>query len=139
MTLDDEEEGIEPKGAKGGSKSRIARARRYTGRKRFVPTPEQQYAVSVLAGARMTHAKLCSIIVWPGTQKTISEETLRKAFAPELAAGKSKLKSILINAWLDTVRNGEGHSRWSAIEFGLRHINNWRDDVPGVHPGLGRW
>ena len=44
---------------------------------------------------------------------------------------------MLINAWLQTVKNGEGHSRWSAIEFGLRHINGWRDDAPGVHLDMG--
>jgi hypothetical protein len=54
-----------------------------------------------------------------------------------MAAGKARLKNILINARLDVVENGEGHSRWSAIEFGLRHINNWRDDVPGVQLDMG--
>lgn len=85
----DDEEGVGTKGEKGGRKPNIARAR---GRKRFVPTSEQRHIVAVLAGARMTHAKLCQLIVWPGTQKTISLETLARAFAPELAAGKAQLK-----------------------------------------------
>lgn len=59
----------------------------------------------------MTWDELCLLIINPKTGKPISKDTLAKVFAEELAAGRSKLKKILLNAWLDTVENGEGYNR----------------------------
>jgi hypothetical protein len=113
-----------------GAKRRPARKR---GPKPFVPSADQRHVVSVLAGARMTWDELCTLIINPKTGKPITKETLGKAFPEELANGKAKLKKILINGWLDVVQNGQGYDRWRAIEWGLQHINGFRDDAPGVH------
>ena len=76
----------------GAKRSAIARTRAdKRGRKAFVPTPEQRHVVGILTGARMTHDELCQLIVGPGTLKPICKNTMERAFAPELAAGKSKL------------------------------------------------
>jgi hypothetical protein len=84
----------------------------------------------------MSHNELCQLIVWPGATKPICKETLQKAFPEELAAGKARLKKELLSEWLDVVRNGEDHARWRAIEFGLRHINGWRDDAPHMQMNI---
>ena len=107
------------------------------GPKPFVPTPDQRHVVGFLAGARMTWDELCLLVINPRTGKPISKDTLARAFPDELANGRSQLKKILLNQWLDVVKNGEGYDRWRAIEFGLRHINGWRDDAPSVQMNIG--
>jgi hypothetical protein len=85
----------------------------------------------------MTHAELYWLVINPRTGKGINERTLLRCFPEELADGKAKLKELLVDNWLDVVQNGQHNARWSAIEFGLRHINKWRDDPPGVRLNLG--
>jgi hypothetical protein len=104
---------------------------------RFVPSSEQRTAVAILSGAHLSHDELCRLVINPRTGKSINERTLLKCFPEELRDGKAKLKGLLVNSWLDIVKNGQHHARWAAVEFGLRMVNGWRDDAAAFQMNIG--
>ena len=94
----------------------------------FVPSAEQRAWVGHMVGMRMTWDEIASLIINPRTDAPISKETLGKAFAMELAAGKQKLKALVNEGYLDRLKAKD----WNAITFGLRHFGGFRDHDPSV-------
>ena len=61
----------------------------------FKPTAEQRESVELMISYGAPEAEICPLIKNPETGKPIEVETLRKHFASEIAAGATKLKSLL--------------------------------------------
>src|SRR5580693_9214343 len=49
-----------------------------SGRKTFVPTPEQRKKVKTLAGSGMPQEQICQLVINPQTDKPLDEKSLRK-------------------------------------------------------------
>lgn len=95
------------------------------GRPEFVPTQEQRKFVADMAGVKLTHEEIALQVINKQTGKPIAKDTLQKHFAPELAAGKAKLKALIGTKFIDKVHGGDN---W-ALQFGFRHIFGWQDQV----------
>jgi hypothetical protein len=70
-------------------------------------------------------------VINPRTGRSISKETLQKAFAHELEAGKAQLKARIIARYYAKLNDGD----WNAINFGLKHICGFRDDPLSMRMG----
>ena len=77
-----------------------------------------------MAGMRMSWDEIRLVVINPRTGRSISKETLQKAFAHELEAGKAQLKARIIARYYAKLNDGD----WNAINFGLKHICGFRDD-----------
>ena len=78
----------------------------------------------MLSGFKMSHEEIRLLILNPDTGKAVSKDTLQKAFATELAVGKSKLKMLIGTRYIERLNAGDTHS----ILFGMRAIWGIRDD-----------
>lgn len=90
----------------------------------FVPTEEEKRFVLAMAGTKMTREEICSVILNPRTNKPIDVMTLDKAFAAELAAGRSQIKKITSVRFYDAVDRGEP---W-ALKMALRNFHGITDE-----------
>ena len=86
-----------------------------------------------MAGVKLTHDEICSLIINPQTGRPLDKTTLEKAFVDELANGKAKMKSLLGSKFMERMQAGDA---W-ALQFGLRHISGWRDPNAGVGVNVG--
>jgi hypothetical protein len=109
-------------------KASIAPRRKNAGSLEFLPTDEQRSWVEKMAGMRMTQDEICQVIINPETGEHISRPTLAKAFAVELATGRSKLKHKIGLKYHERLDAGD----WNAIQAGLRHMFKWKDNVTEV-------
>ena len=63
----------------------------------FKPTAEQRESVELMISYGAPETEICLLIKNPETGKPIEVQTLREHFASEIAAGATKLKSLLGN------------------------------------------
>jgi hypothetical protein len=94
----------------------------------FEPTEQQRLFVAAMAGVRMTQGEIALLVLNPRTNKPIDAVTLRKAFAYELEAGVSELKSIIATRFIEKVKAGES---W-AVQYGLKAINKISDSAAAL-------
>ena len=59
-----------------------------SGRKTFVPSPEQRNNVKILAGLGIPQEQICLLVINPQTGKPLDEKSLRKHFNREITTGK---------------------------------------------------
>ena len=66
-----------------------------SGRKMFVPSPEQRNIVRNLVGLGMPQKQICRLVINRQTQKPLDHKTLRKHFAHEIAIGTAELHALI--------------------------------------------
>lgn len=86
------------KGSKAKARPAAAAKRRTAGRPEFVPTDAQKNLVKSMAGYRIPQDEMALLVINPGTNKPISETTLKKVFAEELAQGYANLRVRIMAA-----------------------------------------
>ena len=74
-----------------------------SGRKTFVPTPEQRKKVKSLAGSGMPQEQICQLVINPQTDKPLDEKSLRKHFKREIATGEIELHALMDNFMITTI------------------------------------
>jgi hypothetical protein len=62
-----------------------------SGRKTFVPTPEQRRQVKILVGLGIPQEEICLLVINPQTGKPLDQKSLRKHFKREIAIGATEL------------------------------------------------
>ena len=73
-------------------------------RRAFNPTAEQRGWVEALSSHGVPEAEICLLIKYPETGAPIGLETLRKHFAEEIATGASKMKLLVGNSIVASIR-----------------------------------
>ena len=66
-----------------------------SGRKIFVPTPEQRNTVRVLVALGIPQKQICRLVLNRQTQKPLDHKTLRKHLAHEIAIGTVELHALI--------------------------------------------
>ena len=74
-----------------------------SGRKTFVPTPEQRRTVKILVGLGIPQEKICLMVVNPRTDKPLDPKSLRKHFSREIEAGAVELHARIGNFIVATI------------------------------------
>jgi hypothetical protein len=74
-----------------------------SGRKKFVPTPDQREVVKLLAGRGIPQEHIRRLIRNPQTGKPLSIKTLERAFATEIQTAKVELKLQVGRFIMDTI------------------------------------
>jgi hypothetical protein len=74
-----------------------------SGRKKFVPTPNQRDIVTVLASRGIPREHICQLITNPQTGKPLSVKTLVLAFVSEIMTGEAQLKLRIGRFMIDTI------------------------------------
>ena len=97
----------------------------------FEPDAQQKRFVAAMAGMRMSWDEIRLVVINPRTGRPISKETLQRAFADELEAGKAQLKARIVTKYYAKLDDGD----WNAINFGLKHICGFRDDPLSMRIG----
>lgn len=103
------------------------------GRPKHEPTKEQREAVQVMAAAGVNHDSIATII-------GVSDETLRKHYATELAHGNAKIVAAVAGALIKRAL-GQGPDAVNAQKFFLerRGGDDWRAKQEVTHRGaIGR-
>ena len=106
-----------------------------SGRKPFVPTPEQRSNVKALAGLGMPQEQICRLV----TNPPLDVKTLRKHFRLEIETAEIKLHALMGNF---TVANILGmappagtraidnqHARASLLKFYAKTRMGWKEPV----------
>jgi hypothetical protein len=88
----------------------------------FEPDARQKRFVAAMAGMRMSWDEILLVVINLRTGRPISKETLQKAFAHELEAGKAQLKARIIAKYYAKLDDDD----WNAINFGFEHICGFR-------------
>lgn len=91
----------------------------------FQPTHDQRKLVEQLAAFGIPHADICSMVLTPAG-KPISEPTLRKHFATELATGALKA-NVKVAQNLFRIATGEGKGAVTAAIFWLKTRGHWKE------------
>jgi hypothetical protein len=66
-----------------------------SGRKAFVPKPEQRDIVRTLTGLGIPQTDICRLVTNPQTGKPLDPKSLRKHFALEISTGAVELKCLV--------------------------------------------
>jgi hypothetical protein len=66
-----------------------------SGRKAFVPKPEQRAIVKTLTGLGIPQTEICRLVTNPQTGKPLDPKSLRKHFALEIRTGAVELKFLV--------------------------------------------
>ena len=74
-----------------------------SGRKKFVPTPDQREVVKLLAGRGIPQEYIRRLIRNPQTGKPLSIKTLERAFATEIQTAKVEFKLQIARFVMDTI------------------------------------
>jgi hypothetical protein len=74
-----------------------------SGRRAFVPTPEQRRNVKILAGLGVPQDKICLMVVNPQTEKPLDPKSLRKHFSREIEVGAVELHARMSTFIVTTV------------------------------------
>jgi hypothetical protein len=74
-----------------------------SGRKMFVPTPEQRNTVRVLVALGIPQKQICRLVVNRQTQRPLDHKTLRRRFAHEIAIGTAELHALIGRFMLATI------------------------------------
>jgi hypothetical protein len=110
-----------------------------SGRKTFVPTPEQRNTVKVLAELGIPQEKICQLVINPQTAKPLDEKSLRKHFKREIATGEIELDAQVGNFIVSTILGrapppgtvaiDNPHVRGSLAIFFARTRMGWKEPV----------
>lgn len=93
----------------------------------FVPTAEQRGVVRMMAGYGAKHADIAAVVVNKRTGKSISQTTLVKHFADELAIGAPTLEHDLVNSLVVRAKDPRNPSGGGAAMFLLKCRFGWRE------------
>jgi hypothetical protein len=74
-----------------------------SGRKTFVPTPEQRNTVKILVGLGIPQKEICLLVINPQTAEPLDEKSLRKHFKREVAIGATELHARMGNFMVATI------------------------------------
>jgi hypothetical protein len=74
-----------------------------SGRKAFVPKPEQRAIVKTLTGLGIPQTEICRLVTNPQTGKPLDPKSLRKHFALEIRTGAVELKFLVGRFVLATI------------------------------------
>jgi hypothetical protein len=110
-----------------------------SGRKMFVPTPEQRNTVRSLVGLGIPQKQICRLVVNRQTQKPLDHKTLRKHFAHEITIGTAELHLLIGKFMLATILGTpppagtvaihDEQSRTSLLMFFARTRMGWTETV----------
>jgi len=110
-----------------------------SGRKTFVPTPEQRNSVKVLAELGIPQEKICQLVINPQTGKRLDQKTLRRHFEHEIATGEIELHEQVGNFIVSTILGrapppgtvaiDNPHVRGSLASFFARTRMGWKEPV----------
>jgi hypothetical protein len=119
-----------------------------SGRKMFVPSPEQRNNVKVLVGLGMPQKQICRLVINRQTGKALDHKTLRKHFAHEIAIGTAEVHALMGKFMLatifgtpppaGTVAIHNERVRGSLLQFYARTRLGWTEtavDRPKEHVG----
>ncbi|HMF21069.1 MAG TPA: hypothetical protein VKG24_02960 [Pseudolabrys sp.] len=98
---------------------------------KFTATAEQRRFVIALAGSRLGHEQIRSVVRNPATDRPLSRATFARVFRNELATAKTRMQSVVISKYYEALARGDA---W-AIQWGLRHYCGFRDDNISVAVG----
>ncbi len=109
-------------------------------RRTFEPTLEQRNSVELAIGFGLTEAEVCQLIKNPETNEPIDEKTLRKHFAPEIAAGHPKVKVQVGNRIVATILGRDGglksdHAAAALMTFYARTRMGWKETIVNENVG----
>jgi len=110
-----------------------------SGRKTFVPTPEQHRNVKALVALGIPQEEICQLVINPQTGKPLDVKSLRKHFGLEIETAEIKLHALMNNF---TVANILGtappagtraidnqHARASLLKFFAKTRMGWKEPV----------
>jgi hypothetical protein len=110
-----------------------------SGRKMFVPTPEQRNNVKILAALGFPQQQICQLVLNPQTGAPLDEKSLRKHFKREIATGATELYArmgnfIVANIFgmtppAGTVAIDNQHVRGALKMFFAKTRMGWRETV----------
>ena len=108
------------------------------GRKPFEPTAEQRDNVGAMVGYGMPLAKICRLIRNPKTGKPLSEPTLIKAFATEIATGRATVEAMVGGFIVNTILGRKGgvadeRSRATLAIFFAKTQMGWKETDVHLH------
>jgi hypothetical protein len=119
-----------------------------SGRKTFVPSPEQRNNVKVLTALGLPQQQICLLVINPQTGKPLDEKALRKHFEREIATGATELFApmgnfIVANIFgmappAGTVAIDNQHVRRSLAIFFAKTRMGWKETMVNrqkEHPG----
>jgi hypothetical protein len=69
-----------------------------SGRKTFVPTPEQRNNVKALVGLGIPQEEICRLVINPQTGEPLDQKSLRKHFEREIATGATEAHAPYLEA-----------------------------------------
>src|SRR5262249_24420846 len=91
----------------------------------FVPTDDDRNIVGVLSAVGIPQERIRLTVINPATGKPIEIETLQRAFALELAAGRAKTDLIFATTLVSKMKTGDNF----ALSLYARNRSGW--DKPG--------
>src|ERR1700730_16716425 len=74
-----------------------------SGRKTFVPIPEQHRNVKALVALWIPQEEICQLVINPQTGKPLDQKSLRKHFEREIAVGTTELHAGIGNFMVSTI------------------------------------
>ena len=77
-----------------------------SGRKPFVPDPEQRYLVRTLTRLGLPQTHICRVVRNPQTGKPLDAKSLRKHFALEIGTGAAELNCLVGRFIVATILGG---------------------------------
>jgi len=114
-----------------------------SGRKTFVPTPEQRRQVKILVGLGIPQEEICLLVINPQTGKPLDQKSLRKHFKREIAIGATELHArvsqFIVASILGmappagTVAIDNQHVRGSLAIFFAKTRMRWKETVVNSH------
>jgi len=110
-----------------------------SGRKMFVPTPEQRNTVRVLVALGIPQKQICRLVLNRQTQKPLDHKTLRRRFAHEIAIGTAELHAVIGKLMVATILGTpppagtvaihDEQSRTALLQFFARTKLGWTETV----------
>ena len=97
------------------------------GRPAYQPSDEERQLVSKLSGMGVKQSEICELIINDKTNRAISEDTLRKHFAAEIASGRAIAKSKVMKTAYRMAISGEVPAMtmfWLKTQAGWRETNH---------------
>ena len=114
-----------------------------SGRKMFVPTPEQRNNVKILTALGIPQQQICRLVINQQTGKPLDEKSLRKHFEREIATGATELFArmgnfIVANIFgmatpAGTVAIDNQHVRGTLAIFFAKTRMGWKETVADRH------
>jgi hypothetical protein len=99
----------------------------------FIPTPEQRAVVKLLTGSGRPQDEIVTAIKNMKTNKPISVDTLRRAFADEIRIGRVEMHTMVLTSLAGQIRNGN----MTSIIWYMKNQMGWTDshEISGKNGG----